>query len=278
MKLKSVPVTMGSVRSQSIETDTCLVTEAWFPSGAVLEPHVHSRPVFSVMLDGAFLTAVGGRRLDCRKEAVWTTPREEHHDNRAGRLGAHVVAIQLDPAREATFAAYDRLVGEVHLLRQPTIVLDARRLLREVRVGDALTPLAADALVLGMLTSAMRLTFERRHHCPAPPWLVQAREMLHAHFREGPRLGAIAEAVGVHPSHLAHTFRTHFGVSVGAYARRLRFAWALQQLADPLVSISEIALLAGYSDQSHFTRDCRRLLGMGPAAYRHAMGVEVGEG
>ena len=277
MKPESVPITMGSLRSRSLETGACLVTEAWFPPGTLLEPHTHPRPVFSVMLGGGFITGVGGRRLDCRTHAAWTEPCEERHDNRAGRSGAHVIVVQPDPAREDVFGAYRPLIGEVHLLRQPMIALDAQRLANEVRSGDALTPLAADALVLGMMTSAMRLTFGRMHHGSAPRWLLQAREMLHAQFRARLRLGGIAEAVGVHPSHLAHAFRAHFGVSVGGYARRLRFEWAAERLADAAVPVSEIALLAGYCDQSHFTRDCRSHLGMGPAAYRRALGIGTRE-
>src|SRR5688572_26122545 len=65
MKPQSVPITMGSMRSRSLETGTCLVTEAWFPAGSVLEPHTHSRPVFAFMLAGGFLTGLGSRRLDC---------------------------------------------------------------------------------------------------------------------------------------------------------------------------------------------------------------------
>lgn len=277
MKPKSVPITMGSTRSRSLDTGSCLVTEAWFPAGSVLQPHTHARPVFSFMLDGGFLTGLGGRRLDCRRDFAWTEPREERHDNHAGRLGAHVLVMQPDPMLPEVFAPYNRLLDEIHLLRQPAIGLDARRLLTEVGTQDSLTPLAADALVLGMMTSAVRLTFDRSHHPNAPRWLLDAREMLHAHFRMGLRLGDVAEAVGVHPSHLAHAFRAQFGVSVGAYARRLRLDWAAEKLADPAIAISEIALLAGYSDQSHFTRDCRTHLGMGPGAYRRAIGVETRE-
>jgi AraC family transcriptional regulator len=278
MKPQSVPITMGSMRSRSLETGTCLVTEAWFPAGSVLEPHTHSRPVFAFMLAGGFLTGLGSRRLDCRRDSAWTEPREERHDNRTGPSGAHVVVIQPDPARDDIFAPYNRLLDEIHLLREPAIALDARRLATEFRAIDTMTPLAAESLVLGMMTSAMRLTFGRSHHPYAPRWLLDAREMLHAHFRDGLRLSSIAEAVGVHPSHLAHAFRAHFAISVGAYARKLRFEWAAERLADPAVPIAEIALLAGYSDQSHFTRDCRMHLGIGPGAYRRAIGVETREG
>ncbi|HEX5727602.1 MAG TPA: AraC family transcriptional regulator [Longimicrobiaceae bacterium] len=275
----AVPVTMGSPRFRSAATATCLVTEAWFPPGAVLEPHTHERTVFSTMLEGGFESAIAGRSLACTPGSAWTEPAEEKHANYVGRTAARVVIVQPDPAREDVFAPFARLIGEVHLLPGAPVLEDAWRLLRELETADALTPLAIDACVVGMMTAVTRTAFERAHHAPPPPWLLRAREMVHAHAGGRLELAGLAAAVGVHPSHLAHAFRRHFGASLGEYARSLRLRRALERLLTGDQPISRVALDAGYADQSHFTRDCRRVLGMGPAAYRRLRrGGMEGEG
>ena len=73
---------------------------------------------------------------------------------------------------------------------------------------------------------------------------------------------------GVHPSHLAHTFRARLGTSVGEYVRRLRVEWAAERLGDSDAPISAIAIQAGFSDQSHLTREMVRRLGVSPARLR----------
>jgi AraC family transcriptional regulator len=250
MRRRPVPVTMGSPRFRSLDTGGFLVTEAWFPPGAVLEPHTHERAIFAVMLRGSFDSRIARRRLECVPGSVWTEPREERHANYIGPAGARVLVVQPDPAREDLSGA-----------------ADARRVLAEFGHADSLSGLAVEALAVGMMAVAARLTFGRRR-APVPPWLDRARDMVHAHFRERIHLSELAAAVGVQPSHLAHAFRAHFGTAVGAYVRALRIEWAAERLVSSDMPLSEIAAHAGYSDQSHFTRECRRRFGVGPAEYR----------
>jgi AraC family transcriptional regulator len=269
MRRANVPVTMGSPRFRTAATSGCTVTEAWFPPGAVLEPHTHERTIFAVMLDGSFDSAIARRRLECTPAAVWTEPREERHANYIGRSGARVLVVQPDPARLDLFEAFAPLTDEVRLLRHAGIAADARRVLAELDVADALSPLAIDSLVLTMMTTASRLSFGGdRRRGRLPDWLARAQEILHAHFRDHVRLADVAAAVGVQPSHLAHAFRRHFRTTVGAYVRSLRLDWAVGRLTTTDDPIAEIALAAGYSDQSHLTRECRRARGLSPGEYR----------
>jgi len=265
---RHVPVHMGSPRFQSAHSRAALTTQAWFPPGATLHPHTHERTIFATMLDGSFETAVAGRRLSCVPTTVWTEPAEERHANYIGRLGARVLVVQPDPAHQEFFAPYLSFLSRVNHLRHPRIAADARRIVRELEIDDSLTPLGIDALVVTMLTEATRLEFGSRHHAHRPGWLSRVQDYLHAHVGAGLQLSVIAEIADVHPSHLAHAFRRHFGMSVGAYARQLRLGAALERLASSDTPISEIAAMTGFSDQSHLTRSCRLALGITPAAYR----------
>ena len=96
--------------------------------------------------------------------------------------------------------------------------------------------------------------------------------MLKVHFKDGITLGELAGAVGVHPSHLARSFRRHHGTSVAAYLRRERLRWACRLLSGTLMPLLEIAQEAGFADQSHLTRALRQATGLTPAAYRRRFG------
>jgi AraC family transcriptional regulator len=71
-----------------------------------------------------------------------------------------------------------------------------------------------------------------------------------------------------HPVHVARVFHAHHGVTVATYLRQLRIAWAQEQLRRSDATASEVALAAGFSDQSHFTRAFTRVVGTPPRRWR----------
>jgi AraC family transcriptional regulator len=142
----------------------------------------------------------------------------------------------------------------------------AARAARELAVPDAFTPLALEGLALELLAVVGRGPLDPR----PPSWLLNAHELLQERFRDPPNAAEIAAQVDVHPSHLARSFRLHYGDSLGGHARRLRLEWAAGRLDRTDISLACIAAEAGFVDQSHFTRAFKRHFGVTPARYRNA--------
>lgn len=274
---RAVPVTMGSPRFVSTEVDRLLCTHAWFPPGAHLEPHIHERATFAVMLAGGFdLTfsspAIRRRRLACGPGTVFTEPAGETHGNRIGTEGASVVVLQIDPgAADPTLEPLrPLLIDRINHFHSDRIALRARRLAREIRRPDALSELAVESLALEMLVDAARHDLRWTKRGQVPAWLRVAEDYVRANFRESLRVADVAEAAGVHPAHLAAVFSEARGVPLGTFIRRLRLDWAAERLSRTDESISSIAYAAGFSDQSHLTRAFKAHTGQTPGSYRKA--------
>ncbi|MBA4183537.1 MAG: helix-turn-helix transcriptional regulator, partial [Acidobacteria bacterium] len=75
----------------------------------------------------------------------------------------------------------------------------------------------------------------------------------------------------IHPVHLARTFRRSYGYTIAEYVRRLRVDFACSALASSNESLAEIAVNAGFSDQSRFSKTFKRLTNLTPAEYRAAI-------
>jgi AraC family transcriptional regulator len=267
MKKAHVPVTMGSSWSRSLELPLCSVTEAHFPPGSLLPAHTHDRATFGVMLKGSFETRIGARSLACDRSTSWVEPREEKHENAIGKSGAWVIVVQPDNARPE-FEPLAGFLDAIHLQRNGEVMSHARRVAAEIARPDALTMLSIESAVLGMLASAARLTVLRERARHAPPWLRQARDIIHETFRSAPGLSEIARAVGVPPTQLAHAFRQFYGTTAGDYARELRFAWALERIVSTTWPLARLAVQAGFADQSHLTRECKARTGFTPLQLR----------
>jgi AraC-like DNA-binding protein len=83
-------------------------------------------------------------------------------------------------------------------------------------------------------------------------------------------VGTTARAVGISPRHLRRMITDHVGVGPAEYVRVARFVRATQLIADPALTLGQVAHGAGYFDQAHLCRDFRVFGGMSPREYRGA--------
>ena len=104
-----------------------------------------------------------------------------------------------------------------------------------------------------------------------PEWARELREIIQDQIDTNLTLNLkqISQSLNVHPSYLSREFSKYFDdLSFGDYIRKLRIERAVQMLRDTSHSLSEIAYLTGFSDQSHFTRIFKKHLGQNPSEYR----------
>lgn len=81
-------------------------------------------------------------------------------------------------------------------------------------------------------------------------------------------LAELAGVASVSPSHFKVLFKTAVGVPVHQYVINTRVDRALKLLVHSDVPLADIALQAGFANQSHLSRHMRRLHGVSPATIR----------
>ena len=83
------------------------------------------------------------------------------------------------------------------------------------------------------------------------------------------RIGSIVQEVGWSQRHFIAQFRHELGISPKVFARMLRFGHVVRALrTGQAADLADLAVMAGYHDQSHLTRDVREFAGTTPAALR----------
>ncbi|NNF13762.1 MAG: helix-turn-helix transcriptional regulator [Gemmatimonadetes bacterium] len=261
------PISLGSPRFHTVDLPGLQVSDVWFPPGADLCRHTHDRAVFAVAIEGSIDSRMSRHALECDVTTIWTEPAGEVHENRVGDRGSRVLAI-LPEADETILGPCAPLLDEVNHLRHAGVTGLARRMLSEMKEVDGPSRLTLHGLALEALAIALRARSTTDGGRPMPGWLVAARDLVHDRFRDSLEIAEIAGVVGVDASRLARAFRTHFGVPLGRYQRRLRIQWAAEQLRSTEAPLSMVAVDAGFYDQSHLTRHFRRQMGRTPGAYR----------
>jgi AraC family transcriptional regulator len=242
------------------------VGELRFPPGYVQADFEPELPYIAVVLDGSLRKSFRQQTISLARADGVTMPAGAAHGARFGSDGARIVIVKASSPSSLVADHLDRLVR----LDGCGFSRLGWLLVAELRASDAMAPLAAEGLALELLATATRVATAEESRKPAPRWLSAAEELLRTRTGDCLRLGELAEAVGVHPIHLARTFRARHGISVGEYGRRVRIEWAATEIARGESSLAAVATEAGFSDQSHFTRLFRRYVGTTPARFRAA--------
>lgn len=250
--LASVVEDEGGVVLRSAAVNGFAVGELTFPAHYVQAPFEPELPYLAVVIDGSLEKSFGDG-MPLSAGAAVTMPAGARHAARFGPEGARVVIVK------------GRGVGFDRLAHPGGLGLLARRLAAELRASDSAAPLAAEGIALELLAATARGS---RRVEREPGWLRAAEELLRARRGECVRLGELARELSLPPVQVARGFRARHGVSVGEYGRRLRLEWAAGELASGDRPLAEIALEAGFADQSHFTRLFRRHVGTTPARFR----------
>ena len=82
-------------------------------------------------------------------------------------------------------------------------------------------------------------------------------------------LKKISSDLELNPSYLSREFSKYFeDLNFGDYVRKIRIDKAINLIQSSTYSLTEIAYLTGFSDQSHFTRIFKQHTGKNPSAYR----------
>ncbi len=151
----------------------------------------------------------------------------------------------------------------------------ANRLYAEFSREDTASAIAVEGLVLEILAEIAR-SETKPETVMIPHWLKHATEIVESRFLERLSLTEIASEVGVHYVHLSRQFHKYNRCTVGELIRKRRIQYASHLLAHSDTPLAEIALICGFSDQSHLSFLFKRYMGLSPSKFRRHGGASGG--
>ena len=102
-----------------------------------------------------------------------------------------------------------------------------------------------------------------------PSWVKELKEIIQDQIDTNLSLTDISKNLDINPSYLSREFSKHFdNLSFGEYTRKLRIEKAIEFMKTRKYSLTEIAYLTGFSDQSHFTRIFKQQTGKNPSVFK----------
>jgi len=103
----------------------------------------------------------------------------------------------------------------------------------------------------------------------APARANRVCEYINSHLQENIALEVLAGIAQLSVHHFARAFRQTLGMPPHNYIVQRRVEHAQQLLRNTDLPVSEIAIVAGFTDQSHLARHFRTITGVSPSLTRH---------
>ncbi|WP_395038151.1 AraC family transcriptional regulator [Klebsiella aerogenes] len=241
--------------------------EAYF-SGHGYEPHRHDTYAIGRTLSGVQRFRYRGSKQHSLPGGTMVLHPDEIHDGEAGTLeGFQYRMFYIEPA------LIQKILGGkplpfIHsgISSDPRLFAATGPLLKAPE--DSIDTLEEEDALYDLAQTLAVVSGQRFRRCLVDYQSVErAREYIQSEFSQNISLDTLSSVCGKDRWSLSRDFRTLFGTSPYRYVtmRRLAYCRHLIQLG---LSLAESALAAGFSDQSHMTRQFIKAYGISPGRWQ----------
>jgi len=256
----------GAFAGQTISREIAgvLLSEVKHTRPVTVAPHSHEMPYFSLLLEGSYSEAAADFAVRYEPYTVVFHDALTEHWDQIADGGCRMFFVEL----------LSPWVDVISATRKPAHLFEMDgsapawlilRLHREFLAGEAASSLTVESAVFELCEYVSESQAEAT---PEPAWIASTEDLLRSSLSERVDLRAIALKMSVNPSHLCRTFRRFRRRTIGDYVMGLRVQFICRSLAETRDTLSDIAEQTGFADQSHMTRNFKRITGVTPGWYR----------
>jgi AraC family transcriptional regulator len=246
------------------------IKEFFFAADSNGPRHFHDDTAIALNLSGLLRETFNKREYDCAPGSALVIPQGEAHADYSGKDACHYLCIYIKHSVFEPLNLHPAALRRILFSSNENISALAKRIYSELNNSDTAARLVMHGLLFEMIGEIIRDDAGRMEKKP-PRFISSALDYVHQHFIEALNLSDLASLVGVHPTHLARSFKQHYGYSLGEYVRRRRVEYASRQLIASDKPLAEIANEVGFYDQSHFTLVFKQHMKITPAQYRREL-------
>lgn len=238
--------------------------------------HMHEGFAIGVIEEGALKFSYRGENLVASFGHInLANPGEAHDGHAASKKGWTYRMFYLDSALLQEIASQvagkpkDIPYFQMGVIQDDNMAGLIRNL--HLTLEKPCTPaLEQESLFLWTLAQfVMRYADDRSSICPVGKEnqaINRVREYINAYYGENISIKQLSLIANLSPFHLIRVFRKEVGVPPHTYLSQIRVQRAKKLLAQGL-PISQVTFETGFADQSHLTKQFKRIIGVTPGKY-----------
>jgi AraC family transcriptional regulator len=228
------------------------------PGAQQIDEHRHDWAYIGLYTAGRYLERYDGGEADMSGPCAVLHPAGRPHADTVHDSGLETLTIEFDPA-------WLRLHGFGARLERSRVWSGGKVGRASRRLATLLASATADEATLGRATAQFLEQALADEPAPAPRWIHDARHWV-SHGRTS--TAELARRLDLHPAYVAQAYRAAAGEGISESLRRRRVETASGLLRRTHLPLAEIAIAAGFCDQSHMNRCFSAVLGRTPLRVR----------
>jgi len=228
--------------------------------------HYHENAYFTFILQGRLIEGNRKETYNCSSGSLLFHSWQEPHYNIKPDGYTRGFHIEFDKHCFADFSFdINDLQGSLSI-ENPDIKFLLYKVFRETKNFDDIAVTSIQMLLFEIL--GQMVCFRQSVQNTRPRWANKLKEILSDAYAEKLSLIGLSNELNIHPVHLSRDFPKYFHCTFGEYVRKIRVEKSLSLLPNTELSLTEIAFLCGFADQSHFLRCFKKVNGINPSEYR----------
>jgi len=253
---------------KTVKLQGTILTEAGYTPNIEVPWHYHENAYFFYHLRGRLDEVNKKKTVTCTSGTLlfhhWQDPHYDKHFSE----DASFFHIEIENEWFSRQHLKPSILEGSMQLDNPVLKPIFQKIHKEIKLNDSTTQISVDGLLLQSIAEITR--FVQTEKSIVPDWVKKVREILNDSNPDRITLQVLSSETGIHPVHLSKEFPKYFNTGFGQYIRAVRIEKATKLLANKNLSLSEIAFLCGFSDQSHFIRCFKESVGTTPLKFRNS--------
>jgi AraC family transcriptional regulator len=258
--LQNIQTTCRGVVAQKAQTEGFVLSLTVHQADSQIASHAHARPYLSLLAKGRYAERAAGTRQIRAGSMLFRRAGYEHANEFGGREVVCFNLEILDPEKHEAANGESLPNGE---LERPGLV-ETYSLLHFFRKG-----VSADILDL----QCHEVVQDHLNVGAAggnPIWVGQVQQLVCDDPRAPVSMQELSRDFQLHPNYMIRKFRQVTGHTLSEYVTRQRLDCSMPKLLWGDGPIVDVALDAGFYDQSHYSRSFKKFFGVSPGVYRRS--------
>lgn len=255
------PNTYFGITAKAIQTESFNISLTKHQAQSEIAVHAHAKPYLCLLATGVYEEESNTSHIITTGDVLYRTANYEHA-NHFSNQDSICLNIEIDNEEE---------LRHHHDFKLPTHGSKQKSSLETYKLLYAFKNEVSNDLLNIYCFESMLSHVDEEIGKGDLQWIQQVKERIQDDPLTAISLQELSLTFGLHPNYIVRKFKGVTGMKLSEYLTKIRLEYSISNLVLTEESLTNVALMSGFYDQSHFNKNFKRYLQTTPKVFRKVM-------